>query len=393
MAVCDFNEVTTADEQAASPTTGNGQPLLLPEGVPPLRSFYLYMSNSCNLKCRHCWITPKFVNGKASPGDVIDVEALRDAVSEAKLLGLRNVKLTGGEPMLHPRFMEIVDMLTAEGLGMNVETNGTLLTAGVARYLKEETNVSFVSVSIDGADANTHDPFRGVPGSFETVLRGLGYLVEAGYTNTQVIMSVHRGNLGQIEDVVQLASGRGAASVKFNPITNDGRGEKMHDRGETLDFDGILTLADYVRGELQERVPIRLVLNIPPALTPIPVLWRTRGTTGDCGVSSILGMLGTGEIALCGIGRTIPELVYGRLGEDSIRKLWLTHPMILELRRALDDVRNYPDICGQCIHAKTCRTGCVANHYVDDRRLVWPGTLCVEAARRGKFPATRLRSK
>ncbi|MFQ5412692.1 MAG: SynChlorMet cassette radical SAM/SPASM protein ScmF, partial [Phycisphaerae bacterium] len=127
-------------------------------------------------------------------------------------------------------------------------------------------------------------------------------------------MSVHRGNLGQIEDVVQLASGRGAASVKFNPITNDGRGEKMHDRGETLDFDGILTLADYVRGELQERVPIRLVLNIPPALTPIPVLWRTRGTTGDCGVSSILGMLGTGEIALCGIGRTIPELVYGRLG-------------------------------------------------------------------------------
>jgi len=57
----------------------------LPEGVPPLRAFYLYMCTGCNLKYRHCWITPTFVNGK---------------------------------PMLHPRFMEIADMLTDMGMGI-----------------------------------------------------------------------------------------------------------------------------------------------------------------------------------------------------------------------------------------------------------------------------------
>ena len=119
MAECDYRELTEEQAQTASEEMA-ATPLDLPEGVPPLRSFYLYMSNSCNLACRHCWITPRFVDGKPDPGDVIDVEALRAAVKEAKPLGLGSAKLTGGEPMLHPQFLQIVDLLTAEGLGMNM---------------------------------------------------------------------------------------------------------------------------------------------------------------------------------------------------------------------------------------------------------------------------------
>jgi len=389
MSICDFNEQPT-------PERPERPPLDLPEGVPPLRAFYLYMSNSCNLACRHCWITPRYVDGQPDPGDVIDVEALRDAVREAKPMGLGSAKLTGGEPMLHPRFIEIVDMLTAEGLGLNMETNGTLLTADVARYLKDETRLSFISVSIDGADAETHDAFRGVHGVFDAVLRGLDHLVAAGYTNAQVIMCAHRGNRDQIEDVVRLAAAHGAGSVKINPVTNSGRGTAMHERGEGLDFHERMALAHYVYDELRPRLreeglPISLVLNTSLALMPIREMLRRGGRTGDCGVLGILGMLGTGDIVLCGIGRTIPELVYGRLGQDSIRDIWLTHPTILELRRALADVEHYPGICGECTLARRCRTGCVAQNYVDGRQLVWPDALCMEAERRGVFPPTRRR--
>ena len=386
MAICDFSErQTTIDARL---------PLDLPESVPPLQAFYLYMSNSCNLACRHCWITPRFVNGKPDPGDVIDVEALRDAVQEAKPMGLNSAKLTGGEPMLHPSFVEIVDMLSDEGLGMNMETNGTLLTAELARHLKDETKLDFISISIDGADAETHDAFRGVPGAFDAALQGLDFLVEAGYTNAQVIMCVHRGNRDQVEDIVRLAAAHGAGSVKLNPVTNTGRGAAMHEQGESLDFVERTAFAHYVYDELRPRLreedlPIGLVLNTPLALTPISELMRRRGNTGDCGVLGILGFLGSGEIVLCGIGRTVPELVYGRLGEDSIRDIWLHHPTILELRRALADEESFPGICGKCIMAKRCRTGCVAQNFVDGRQLVWPDALCVEAERRGEFPATR----
>lgn len=393
--------MTDCDYDATNPAQSAA--LDLPEGVPPLRSFYLYLSNSCNLACRHCWITPHYLPGAVpetlldgarpqaavSPGDVIDVAALRLAVAEARPLGLSSAKLTGGEPMLHPRFLEIVDMLTEAGLSLNMETNGTLLTPETARYLKEQSKIGFISISLDGADAATHDDFRSVPGAFAAALHGLDALVAAGYRNTQVIMSVHRGNRGQVEAVLRLAAEHGAGSVKLNPVTNSGRGAGMHERGEDLDFDERLELARTIHTDLRRRAPIPVLLNMPPALTPLPEIQRRQGATGDCGVLGILGILGTGEIALCGIGRTISELVYGRLGQDSIREIWLSHPTILALRRQLAEVETYPGICRQCVHASQCRTGCVAQNYVDGQQLVWPSWLCEKAQQRGAFPATR----
>ena len=143
----------------------------LPEGIPALRSFYLYMSTSCNLACKHCWIIPKLVDGKPDPGETIDFDDLKAAVAVAKPMGLAGAKLTGGEPLIHPRFRDIADMLTAEGLSLNMETNGVLLTAELAKHLKENTNVSFISISLDAANAKDHDAFRGVKGAFEGALR------------------------------------------------------------------------------------------------------------------------------------------------------------------------------------------------------------------------------
>ena len=163
----------------------------------------------------------------------------------------------------------------------------------------------------------------------------------------------------------------------------------MHKHGKALNFDEHLELSQDVYDGIRARAPIDVVLNMPLALKPLAELQRTKGRTGDCGVRHILGMLGTGEIALCGIGRTIPELVYGRLGKDSIREIWLRHPTILELRRILEEHRKFPGICGECVFAATCRTACVAQNYVDGRHLVWPDVLCAEAAERGLFPASR----
>lgn len=375
-------------EPIAAPAAEARQ-LDLPEGVPVLNSFYLYLVAGCNLACRHCWITPTFVNGEPSPGECLDLGLLRQAVAEAKPLGLSHVKLTGGEPVLHPRFVEVVDYLTSGGLGMNMETNGTLIDAPLARHLKERTNVRFISVSLDGARAETHDRFRGVPGAFEAALRGLDRLVEAGYSNVQVIMSPHRGNVGEVDDLVRLAVERGAGSVKFNPVSRSGRGIAMHERGEALDYDEVLALVHRVNGELQDRTPIRLHIMLPPAMMTVKELLRSSDGGGACHVRHILGILGTGEMALCGIGRSVPELCFGRLGQDSLREVWVGHPMLQQLRRDLD--ARYPGICGECIHAPRCLTHCVAQNYVDSGCLVWPADVCAEAERRGTFPASRLR--
>lgn len=188
----------------------------LSEGVPPLNTFYVYLTSGCNLACRHCWLAPTY-QANGGTGGHLDYDLLALAIEEGLPLGLRHVKLTGGEPLLHPDFLRIVDILNEKNIGLSIETNGTLMTEPLAYYLKEKSTLGFISVSLDGATKETHDPFRGVNGSFEKTVQGVRFLVDVGY-RPQVIMSIHAGNVDEIEDLVHLAESLGAGSVKFNLI-------------------------------------------------------------------------------------------------------------------------------------------------------------------------------
>jgi SynChlorMet cassette radical SAM/SPASM protein ScmF len=195
--------------------------LELPEGVPHLNSYYVYMTGGCNLACQHCWIAPTY-QANGGTGGHLDYELFVIAIEEGLSLGLSHVKLTGGEPLLHPDFVRFVNLIKEKDLGLTIETNGTLMTEPLAHYLKEKSTLGHISVSLDGATAATHDPFRGVKGSFEKAVQGIRYLVEVGH-HPQIIMSIHAGNVNDVEALVHLAEKLGASSVKFNLVQPSGR--------------------------------------------------------------------------------------------------------------------------------------------------------------------------
>ena len=358
----------------------------MPPDVPALKMFYLYLSAGCNLCCRHCWITPTFVHGQPVPAECLDFDLLKIAVAEAKPMGLSSAKLTGGEPMLHPRFREIADFLTAAGLELSMETNGTLMNRDLAIHLRDKTGLKRVAVSLDSPDAAEHDRFRGVQGAFDDAVRGIGHLVSAGL-RPQIIMSVYRGNLERIDGLIELALKLGAVSVKFNPVTRSGRGAEMHRQGQGLDFDEWLALIRRIRGPLRDRYPIHLNAMVPPAMSTVKELLRYGGEGAGCHVRHILGILGTGEMALCGIGRNISELCFGKLGQDCLREVWVNHPVLRQMRKDL--AGPFPGICGDCLHAGRCMTHCLAQNFEANGQLVSPSPLCAEAVRRGVFPASR----
>ena len=77
------------------------------DSVPALGSVYFYLTEGCNLACRHCWLGPQFdQNGKTRASLPLDL--FKSVVSQGKALGMDRLKLTGGEPLLHP---EIADIL------------------------------------------------------------------------------------------------------------------------------------------------------------------------------------------------------------------------------------------------------------------------------------------
>ena len=186
------------------------------------------------------------------------------AIEEGLPLGLQGVKLTGGEPLLHPDFIPMVDLLREKDVNLTIETNGVLMTSDLAKYLKENSPLKHISVSLDGATAQTHDAFRNVAGSFQKAVQGIKYLVEAGF-HPQVIMSLHNGNVDEIEALVIMAEKIGAGSVKFNLIQPSGRGETMTDRGQVLGVERLIEIGKWVETELQSRTSIALLYSWPMA--------------------------------------------------------------------------------------------------------------------------------
>ncbi len=251
-----------------------------------LNCIYFYLTEGCNLACRHCWIAPKFQGGgKSYPS--LSVELFESIIQQAKLLGLTGVKLTGGEPLLHPHIRELLAIVRREDLGLTVESNGVLCTPELAEDLKSCKN-TFISVSLDGANAETHEWMRGVDGSFEAALQGIRNLVSVGF-RPQVIMSIVRRNRDQMEAVVRLAESLGAGSVKFNLVQPTARGEKMHEQGEALTIDELVDLGAWVESTLSSATKLPLFYSHPAAFKPMSKMF---GNQQGCGVCGILGIIG-----------------------------------------------------------------------------------------------------
>jgi SynChlorMet cassette radical SAM/SPASM protein ScmF len=351
---------------------------------PPLSHLYFYLTEGCNLACRHCWIAPTFQAGeKTYPS--LDVDLFRSIISQAKALGLGGVKLTGGEPLLHPRIGELIEIVKAENLGLTMETNGVLCTPELARLIASCRN-SFVSVSLDGADSETHEWMRGVEGSFSQALRGIRNFVDAGI-HPQVIMSIVRRNREQMEHVVRLAELIGANSVKFNLVQPTARGERMHEEQETLSIEELVATGHWVETTLAASSSIRIHYSHPAAFKPMSKMFAPDGGCGTCGIFGILGVLANGSYALCGIGEQVPELIFGHAAKDRLEDVWRENPVLKEIREGLP--ARLEGICGTCFMRRICLGSCVAQNYYTHKSLWAPFWFCDQAERAGLFPKTR----
>jgi SynChlorMet cassette radical SAM/SPASM protein ScmF len=371
-------------KNAAKPATT--RKLDLPDGVPPLTSLYMYIAGSCNLACRHCWISPTYEPDN-SQGQFLKLEYIKKAVAEAKPLGLQSVKLTGGEPMLHPQIRELIEWLDSQGIDIIIESNGTLINNNLAKFLKSKPNMHFISVSIDGATAATHEALRGVPNSFTKAISGIKSLVKAGF-KPQLICTLHRGNMHDIEAVTALAEKLGCGSVKFNMIQTMGRGENFS-ATQKLSIVEIINLYQMIEKNKTEKSSIAVHFDIPPAFRAIKTFLNDQN--GHCNVLNIIGILASGKISLCGVGISVPELIYGDIAKQNMRSIWLKARGLNKLRVLIPN--HFKGICAECLHHWSCLGACIAQNYHEKKQLNGSFAFCKNAHEKGLFPASRLLKK
>ena len=350
--------------------------------IPSLDTLYFYLTAGCNLACRHCWLAPRF-DPDATRYPVLPLELFETAIREAKPLGLTGVKLTGGEPLMHPQIVQMLEIVRREDLSLVIETNGIVCTPELAAEIAKSPDC-FVSVSLDGADAETHEWVRGVPGSFESARQAVCNLVEAGIP-PQIILSIMRCNADQVEGVVRLAEDLGASSVKFNVVQPTGRGEMIHDGANGLGVAELIQLGRFVETELAAGTRLQLYFDYPIAFRPLSRI--AGGAGGVCGILGILGVIPSGHYALCGIGEQVPELVFGEVGRDALDHLWRQNDTLNKLRAGLPD--QLGGICGRCLMKHHCLGSCVAQNYYRSQHLLAPYWFCEQAEAAGLFPVSR----
>ena len=209
------------------------------------------ITNECNLACMHCI-------EESGPGkkfkDELDRDQVFSVLEQMMALEVPYLSFSGGEPMMHPHFYEMVDYVCSRGSQLKIETNGHLLTAESAARLRE-LGVKAVQVSLDGATRPSFNKIR-VLGELDRVLEGVRHLRDAGVP-IEINFSPTRFNIHEIGDVVDMAYDLGAYSFYTGRTMYTGNAVKAWRHLEVPDdeyevfFDALRAKADEYKGRMR----------------------------------------------------------------------------------------------------------------------------------------------
>jgi MoaA/NifB/PqqE/SkfB family radical SAM enzyme len=209
------------------------------------------ITNECNLACLHC--IEESGPGKAFRDELTKDEALR-VIDELVEREVPYVSFSGGEPMVHPHFFDMVERFCAGGGQLKIETNGHYLTPENCARLND-LGVKAVQVSIDGASRGTFNRMR-VRGEFDVVVEGTRNLHSAGVP-IEVNFSPTHFNIEEVGAAVDLAYELGAYSFYTGRTMYTGNAVKAwrhiapSEAQYTAFFDALRAKAEEYKGRMR----------------------------------------------------------------------------------------------------------------------------------------------
>lgn len=136
-----------------------------------LMNLTLEVTSQCNLRCCHCYIENRLSSSSCWR---ISLQKIKEVVNEARKLNAITVVITGGEPMMHPNFFDIVKFVKEIGFIVFLKTNGTMINSRNVKLLKE--NVDNIILSRYGCSRETYEAVTGVSGSYNRYCKTLRLL-------------------------------------------------------------------------------------------------------------------------------------------------------------------------------------------------------------------------
>lgn len=324
------------------------------------RLIFWELTNKCNLKCQHCRGDMK---DERSAGE-LNLDQIKNTIDNIVTFSKPIIVLTGGEPLFRPDVFDIASYAKEKGLDVALASNGTLISKDIAKKIVE-TGIRRVSISLDGSNADTHDNFRKISGSFEKALNGFKNLTDIGM-NMQVNVTVAKHNINELDDMVKLALDLKADALHFFLLVPVGCG--MH----------ITKVAQIAPNKYEEvlnwiydtsqRVPLELKATCAPHYYRIIKQRMAQEGQGTKRLdkkfpSSSRGCLaGTGILFISHVGDVQPcgyfPIKVGNVKEKSLSDMWKESKVFSDLRTP----RLLKGKCRLCEYINIC-FGCRARAY------------------------------
>lgn len=164
---------------------------------------------TCNFQCQHCSIKG-FQGKKALRSFTLD--DVRELSRQADELGLANIVITGGEPLVFPDFDDLVKAIDPQKFYITSDTNGWLLDDARARHLKR-IGVDKIQLSLDSLDAAEHDAFRRKAGSHARAVRAIDAALNAGLNIIlSTVVTKQRIRSREFIDFLEFAKSKGVGT-------------------------------------------------------------------------------------------------------------------------------------------------------------------------------------
>lgn len=183
-------------------------------------------TRTCNLRCVHCYAQSEC---KDYEGEMTTDEA-KAMIDDLAAFGSPVLLFSGGEPCTRPDLVELMQYAKKAGMRVVLSTNGTLITPEMAACFAE-VGLSYVGVSLDGG-RETHDKFRGLPGSFDRAMEGIRNAKAAGI-KVGLRMTINKRNWNEVDEIFDIMEAEGIKRTCFYHLVYAGRGTLLMDEDIT----------------------------------------------------------------------------------------------------------------------------------------------------------------
>lgn len=294
-------------------------------------SIGLYLTSKCDMYCKHC------INDASDfKIEELAYDKVIEIIDYMHYKGIKCIDFSGGEPLLHSKFFDILDYAVDQNLRISIVSNGQTPNPEIIKKLCER-KIHSIRLSLDGHNQEIHEILRD-QNSYNKLIDNYNKYKEHGLL-PQIITVIHKKNIEYLEDIISFVSDLGCERMFLIPLIASGRADKMASLMiDKEDWKYILLS--------QRKLSVKYKVDLA---VDSPLLSIVENKRCACPIGDLMIIIkSNGDIIPC----SMLDLSIGNIYKCTLQEAWSCNVM--------KELRDFSKIveCKDCEILENCRGGC-----------------------------------